>query len=240
MEVYPDDVYIKPGEKCQLTANQDVRWRSTNTAVATVDESGLVTAVSNGECEIIAYTDRDSEDADIYVSDGGSEIRDIEIVNDDITLAVGGKQTLIVQIYPKTALQAVTWRSTNPDVATVDENGIVTAVGVGECEIIATASDGRHSDDADVEVTQGGGTIRDVEIVNDDDVEHMAVGQVCTLTAEVYPLTADQHVTWRSTNTAVATVDESGLVTAVGVGECEIIATASDGRHSDDADVEVN
>ena len=121
--------------------------------------------------------------------------------------------------------------------ATVDENGVVTAVGVGECEIIATAAG--KSDDADVEVTNGGGSIRDVDILNDDDVEHMTVGQKVTLRAEVEPQTADQKVTWRSTKPSVATVDQNGVVTAVGVGECEIIATASDGIHKDDAEVEV-
>lgn len=122
----------------------------------------------------------------------------------------------------------------------MDQNGVVTAVGVGECEIIASVEGMRDmDDDADVEVTNGGGSIRDVEIVNDDDVEDMTVGQKVTLRAEVEPQTADQKVTWRSTKTSVATVDQNGVVTAVGVGECKIIATASDGRHSDDAEVEV-
>lgn len=71
--------------------------------MATVDANGTVTAVANGECEIIAYTNWDSEDVDVIVSDSSSDVKEIEIANDDVTLAVGGTQTLIVHIYPKTA-----------------------------------------------------------------------------------------------------------------------------------------
>lgn len=143
VEVFQDDVHLKVGERTKLNPNQEVKWRSTDTSVATVDQDGNVTAVGSGRCEIIAYTAWDDEDVDVVVSDKPATVPvELEVYPDDLYIKIGEMKKL-------NANQEVKWRSTNTSVATVDDEGNVTAVGKGECEIIAYT----QWDDEDVDVT---------------------------------------------------------------------------------------
>ena len=217
IEVSPEDLALSIGDTAKITANQTVSWRSSNTSVATVDQNGNVTAVGNGKCEIIAYTSWDDEDVDVIVSDGPSPPGELEVWPDELNLTVGESQKL-------NAKQTVSWRSSNTNVATVDQNGNVTAVGNGKCKIVAYTS--WDDEDVDVVVSSGPSTPGELEVWPDD--LYLSVG-------ESQKLNANQTVSWRSTNNNVATVDQNGNVTAVGKGECEIVAYTT----WDDEDVDV-
>ncbi|MGP1460068.1 MAG: Ig-like domain-containing protein, partial [Bacteroides sp.] len=142
--------------------------------------------------------------------------------------------TLTATVAPANATnKKVTWSSNKTDVATVDENGTVTAVGVGEATITVTTEDGGKTAACTVKVNAKPDTPTAVTGVTlDKTTLTFTIGDVAqTLTATVAPANAtNKKVTWTSSNAKVATVAD-GKVTAVGVGEATITVTTEDGGH---------
>lgn len=122
--------------------------------------------------------------------------------------------------------KTISWKSSATDIATVNE-GVVTAVSVGTATITATTQDGNHSASCEVIVEKG--TIIVTGITLDQSDISLAVGESAQLTATVAPADAtDGSVSWSSSDETVATVDETGKVTATGKGEAVITATTTD------------
>ncbi len=120
------------------------------------------------------------------------------------------------------------WFSTNSNVAVVDENGVVTAVAAGECEIYATlASNIAVYESCHVTVDYPEITLS----LNEDNME-MTVGEEKTLIANISPENTGLIPNWESSDNSVAIVNlyegKFGLVKAVGEGECDITATILD------------
>ena len=116
---------------------------------------------------------------------------------------------------------SVSWESSNTSVATVDNNGLVTGVGKGNAKISVKSADGKYTDEVSV-------TVKQSLTIQDKDIELMAGGS--------YTLNVDNKtggsLSWKSSNTSVATVNGSGVVTGVGKGTAEITATSADGELS--------
>lgn len=90
------------------------------------------------------YTLEQVENGDIKITYKGTPIlvEDIQINKDNITMEINSQETLEVSLLPEEATNsAIYWESSNPEIATV-ENGVVKAIGIGECEIKATAING--------------------------------------------------------------------------------------------------
>ncbi len=122
--------------------------------------------------------------------------------------------------------QSITWKSSAPAVAEVNE-GVVTAVSVGTATITVTTLDGSYS--ASCNVTVEIGTIYAAGITLDQAEINLTPGESSQLTATVTPQDAtDKSVAWSSADENVATVDNTGNVTAIGKGETVITATTTD------------
>ena len=120
------------------------------------------------------------------------------------------------------------WTSSSSSTATVDANGKVTAVAPGLAVIIVTTVDGGKVATCAVTVTNPAVPVQSVSL--DKTTLSLNVGDNATLVANVLPENADDKtVTWSSSNTAVATVDANGKVTAVAAGEAVITVTTTDG-----------
>ncbi len=140
------------------------------------------------------------------------------------TLNVGETLQLEVTANPPSLLDNLTWTSSNPDVATVDENGNVTAVKPGTTTITASVGEDL-SVEFELSVVQPSSSI-----TIDKETAEILLGKTLQLTATVLPENAtDKQVTWTSSDESVATVDASGLVTANKCGQATITATASNG-----------
>ena len=117
------------------------------------------------------------------------------------------------------------WYSTNPAVATVDRNGIVTAQKPGKTTIVADTY--TKTLRCEVEVTSNIGKVT----LNADELLLENIGGTAALRASVAVKNGDAvPITWTTSNPAAATVDPFGLVTAVGDGEALITATTPDGH----------
>ena len=211
----------------ETTDDRSVTWSSDNTAVAKVDEYGMVTAVGLGETTIIATTNDGTEITAICkVTVTPKLVEQISLSKDKLSLENGTSAQLTVTVLPQDADDSsVTWTSNNTMVATVDATGRVSAVGVGTAVITATTNDGSN---LSVSCTVTVSPKKVVFISLDKTNLTLGIDENALLTATVLPEDAgDRSVTWTSSDENVATVNSNGVVTAVGVGEADI--TANDG-----------
>lgn len=228
------------GETFQLTAtvapadasDPTLTWTSSNVAVATVSATGLVTAVSAGSATITAKANDGSgvsASCTITVQEPVVLVTSVTLSETSATLIVGDTFQLEATVSPEDATDtSLTWTSSKPSVATVDANGLVTAVAEGKVTITAKANDGSGKK-ATCTITVEKAVVLVGEIVLDQTVAELEVGKTLQLTASVLPADADDAtVTWSSSDETLATVSASGLVEALAVGEVVITATAND------------
>ena len=122
--------------------NKAVRWDSSNPSVATVDDNGKVTAKGNGSATITVTT-KDQSKPDTCAVTVAQWVTGIPIATTSLVLVEGQSETLSVTISPENANdKSVTWSSSDPSVATVDQSGKVRVVSSGVTTIMATANDG--------------------------------------------------------------------------------------------------
>jgi len=127
-------------------AAHNVTWASSNTAVATVDSNGKVVSVSAGTAYVTVTTADGSKAATCTVIVGAANVAVTGVTLDQSTLSLtagGATGTLTATVAPSTATnQNVTWTSSDPNVATVDANGVLTPVAAGTVTITVTTADG--------------------------------------------------------------------------------------------------
>lgn len=154
---------------------------------------------------------------------------DIALNKSSLILEKGKEERLIASFTPADSPnQGHTWSSSAPDIATVDETGMVSGVGLGEAVITVTALNGRKTAKCQVTVTD---KIINVTGISLNETEAALVaGDNLQLEAIIVPSTAtDKTVTWESSDNKVASVDGQGVVTAITEGETTITATTNDG-----------
>lgn len=157
------------------------------------------------------------------------EATGVKLNETEITIKVGQEFNLVATISPENATdKSVTWTSSDTSVATVDNNGKVTAQqNAGRAEITVTATDGGWYATCIVNVEL------DVEdaITLNESTANLKVGETVKLTATVSPFISSKTVAWSSDKPTVASVDTNGAVTAAGAGTARISAKTTDGRY---------
>lgn len=152
------------------------------------------------------------------------EVKSISIPS-TLTLLVGQNYTFSPVITDAAASTTLTWTSSNTSVATVNSSGFLSTTGVGSTTIKCTAANGVS---AQCVVTVNPLLVSSIALNNTE--AELVVGETLNMATTITPSNAtNKSVTWSSTNEAVAVVSESGQVTAVGSGTCQIKATANDG-----------
>ena len=152
IEFDEDEIELKAGETYQLkpyispsdATNKKLKYTSSDTKVAEVSASGLVTAKSEGEAKIrAAATDGSDEYAVCYVTvTGKAKVTGITLDRTSAEVKRGEKLTLNVTASPSYASnKKVVWKSANTKIATVDANGSVTAKAPGRTKITVTSSE---------------------------------------------------------------------------------------------------
>ena len=241
---------ITAGFTDQLTAtvtpsdasNKSVSWESDNTLVATVDDNGLVTAVAEGTANITVTTADGSYTATcvVTVQTVTVAVTGVSLDKNTDSITAGSTDQLTATVEPSDASnKSVSWESDNTFVATVDDNGLVTAVAEGTANITVTTADGSYT--ATCVVTVQTVTVAVTGVSLDKNTDSITAGFTDQLTATVEPSDAsNKSVSWESDNTLVATVDDNGLVTAVAEGTANITVTTADGSYTATCVVTVN
>jgi alpha-tubulin suppressor-like RCC1 family protein/uncharacterized protein YjdB len=232
IRVEPIEAEVEPGATQQFAAivsdlhgdvvSADVSWSSSNEAVATVDEAGLATAIGEGEATITATSQRISGSATLTVD---RIVGSVDVQPPTAEVEPGATQEFIAIVRDRQGnvmTADVTWSSSNEAVATVNQTGLATAIAEGIATITATA-----------EGKSGIATLTVDRIVGSVDVEPLTAEAEPGATQQFIAVVRDRQgnvmsadVTWATSDEGVATVDQTGLATAIADGEATITATA--------------
>ncbi len=219
-----------------LTPDTDVslEWRSSNDNVVQIFKTGDMYATIlgvDGGSAVITAINQDNVVVGFCHVTVHKPVESVEISEEKATVSLSTKKMqLRANVYPVTATdKSIKWTSANTDIATVDQNGMVTFKTYGNVSIIATSVDNPDK----FAICNLNIQVPVASVALDEKTKTMYVGQSARLTYTLLPTTASiNSVTWTSTNTSVATVDGTGLVTAKGAGTTVIILKTIDGGHS--------
>ena len=221
--------------------NKKVNWTSNKTSVATVDANGKVTAKAAGSATITATSEDGNKTATCTVTVSDVISHSLDLTPESTTINAGATQTYTVKLTTvkngtrttetiSNSNSRLTWTSSSNSVATVT-NGVATGKAAGTVTITVTytfSDNSKVSDTATLSVEQVPVSV----ITLNQTALTLEKGATSTLTATVAPDNATiKTLTWKSSNTSVATVDANGKVTAVAKGTANITATATDGSN---------
>lgn len=202
-----------------------VLWTSTDQQVATVSSGGIVTALATGECDIVASCLDKQAVCHVTVYNPIS----VALDQTSVTIEQTQQVTLTATVSPEGATgQSVTWATTDPSVASVND-GVVTGVGIGECDIIASYLDKQ----AVCHVTVVAATIY---ITLDKHEAKLLPNHALTITPTMSPLSTELKVTVSNPEVAAARL-VNGVVQVVGLteGSTMIVVSSTDGQAVPDA-----
>lgn len=213
------------------TDKLDLKWMSEDNSVAIVDEYGKITAIHEGSTVIIVTSVNGVYSRVIVnVTKKQIPISDIEVIEDDITLNVGDKKEINVNIKPSNTTddKTLSWKSNDTGIAIVDNNGIITAIHEGSAIITVTSTNG-ISHDIKVLVKENSIPIQEIKL--DKNNVELIEGEFTSVKAQVIPIntTSSTDLTWVSSNTNVVTVDNNGKITAIHSGNALITVTSVNG-----------
>ncbi len=225
---------IKAGETIQLTASLSdgsstgkVTYKSSDTGIAEVDSNGKITGKNAGKATITATCDSNNECSASY---------DVEVSLNPFTLTSQGDvhsiaQGANLQLIPSPNYGSFEYKSANPDIATVDETGLVEGKSPGTTIITATRNGG-PTDTATFEVTVTEGT---VDIFTGSYTVNLSVGEVVTITAN-----KDISNSWGN-DASIATVVRNGRVlTITGKNEGSYQYTVQDSPYTGNYNITIN
>lgn len=200
-------------------------WTTSDTAVATVSEAGLVTATGEGTATITATSEDVSATTEVTVA---SEVASVVITPAAFDVEEGATLQLAAQALDANGnvlVRDITWSSDDESVATVDANGLVQAVVPGTATITATADtvDGTAVATVTAAVANIAVSPTTFDVVAGEEVQLSAVA------TDLRNAVVDADFVWTSSNTSIATVDATGKVTGVNDGNVTISA-ASGGK----------
>jgi uncharacterized protein YjdB len=235
--ITPNAAQVRINQTVQLTAqafdaqgkplaNRKFTWLSGVPNVATVTQTGEVTAVANGTAAIFAATEGISAFATITVSN--VPVSSISIVPSSLSLQAGGSSQLsaVTKDANGNVLtgRVVTWSSSNDPVAVVSSLGRVTAVSAGSATISAT-SEGVVGTALVTVSTVPVATVQ-VTPTNPSLQVGATLGMTATMRDASGNILSGRPVIWATGNSSIATVDAAGVVTAVATGSTNVTATS--------------
>lgn len=232
------DYYIPIGESCSIVGGSVSSYYCSytvsdeNIIAVSYSSSGNhrfeVTGLRRGT-STLTYTLREKKSGSSYNNTYVCIIHVVDVVDismvNSLDLSLGDSYNFNPVIIDAGATTTLSWHSSNTSVATIDSEGHLTTVGLGTTTITCTAANGISTQ---CEVTISPKIINSIALNRYD--KELIIGEQLQLQAIVLPDNAtDKSLRWSSSNESVAVVNESGLVTTVGAGLCNITAATKDG-----------
>ncbi len=233
---------LEVGETTQLNAvlkdasgnalgGRTVLWSTSSSTIASVSETGLVTAVAPGSVTITASADGKSGTALLGITTVAVASVEVSLVSSTID---AGRTTEVGAVLKGSRAQVLTgrtiaWSSTAQGVATVSSGGIVTGAAAGTTNIVATVEG--KSGSAPLTVTAVAASVASVAVSPSSAT--LSVGETKVLAATLSDASGNalsgRSISWTSSNLTAASVSAAGLVTAIAPGSA-IITAASEGK----------
>lgn len=226
LTVTPASKTLKIGESVTIKSTvtpsgavQGVTYTTSDDSVATVSAAGVITAVAPGTADITVKTlgkngKNEAISKVVTITVSKIAVESVQFDQTEYVIEKGKSQTAMVTVLPANASdKSVSFSSSNTQVATVTDAGVIFGVGAGTATITATSGNGVS---ATAKVT-----VEEPVVITLSNTElSLAKNQ----SVNIYASIAD--VVWSSDNIAVATVDQDGKVTGIAPGEANIIATS--------------
>lgn len=230
IELNSTKVELFPEETFQLIAKVkpdidiEIIWESRDNNIVSVDNRGLITGIKPGNTDIIAKVNNLSAICSVIVKP--INIESLSIDKESVRIKVDESIKLNAIITPENASdKTVIWESSDNKIASVDNNGNVHGVSIGETQI--TASAGAYSDICIVTVEP----ILAERISLNCSEKTIALGDTFKIIANIFPEnTTDKSIEWNSSDNQIATVDKSGNVTPINLGEVTISAKCGNAK----------
>ena len=211
-------------------AGLNVTFVGDNSGVVSVDADGVVTALSEGTATITVKVGGDgiyAENSTVVTFTVSKISTEITIDSDSLDLFVGDETVIVANLTPEDAGN-VTFTSSNESVVEVDAQGNVIAQGKGQAIItVSFAGNNKYSaaENRTITVTV---SLNDASVTVDNNTLDLKVGEAYAINATRHPDTIMLDIAYASSNSSVATVDEKGIVTAVGEGTAVITVEVGD------------
>ncbi len=213
------DVTVTPSN-----AEYTLTWAISDKSIATFNQNGTITGKSVGDTDLKVTADNG-----VYAMCRISvyQPKPSSVVLPSMTsLKVGDTYTLKPDVYPANAKYTLTWSSRNSSVASVSSSGLVTAKSAGTATITVKTDNGKTAT-CKVTVTEKTVAATSVSIKS---TLSLTEGETYTLTPTVTPSDAKTSYTWSFSNSSVASVSSSGLVTAKSAGTTTITVKTDNGK----------
>lgn len=228
--------YIDIQEKFDIKESLDyidvksLQWKSENSAIASVNKDGIITALKEGTTKITGMI------GNVVCVEIKCKVYDNSYIsiNNPGTLTVGNTETLSTSSSGIPSDAKITWESSNPEILTVSDKGELKALSVGEVTI-SVLLNGKVMDSVTITVEE-----KEPEEIYFyiDNPEKLMVGDVKTLTASSSNVPNNATIRWESSNTDVLTISDSGEVKALFPGETTITVYVND-RYMDSVTINV-
>ena len=211
--------------------NKAVSWKSSDASVASVDNSGKVTAVKAGSATITVTTTDGSKTAtcSVTVTAKTIEVNDVGLDKSEMEMVAGDSYQFTVTLKPDNASdKTLSWSSSDENVATVDNSGKVTAISEGKVTITVKTSNPAQSASCDITVKAASIPVTGVNI--DSWIINIGVNETAAIAYTIQPEDAtNKEVTFSSDNTDVVAVDSEGTLVGVSSGSAKVTVTTVDG-----------
>lgn len=206
--------------------NKTLVWTSSDEDIATVSKDGLVTGKKVGTVQITAAWEDDPQvKAVCTVTIEAIKVLGVSLNIRNTTLNAGERVKLVAKITPENATnKEIVWKTSDSDIAKVSSTGMVTAVSAGTVTITAASKEDQKIK-AVCTITVRETAVSDISLSKKSVT--LAVGQSITLTADIYPSSANNKgLDWKTNNSSVVQVSSGGVVKAKAVGTAIITVTS--------------
>ena len=215
------------------TQSKSVEWKTSDASVAIVSSTGLVTAKKTGTVTITAVSKADSSIQSKVTIKVLSHITDVTVTGPSGTLYTDTKYKFTAKITPDdtTDNKTLIWSVSDSNIAQIATDGTLSFKKAGTVDVIATVkATSSNTVIKKLTVTGVKRVINVSSVALDKTTVNLKKGETVKLNATVAPADADnKEVTYTSSNSAVAKVDNTGLVTAIASGDAVITVTTKDG-----------
>lgn len=213
----------------EVITGRAITWTSSNSAVATVNASGNITALTPGTTTITATSEGQSGATVLTVTPVPIASVSVNLAASSVIVGSTTMATATLRSASNEVLtgRTVTWTTSNPAIATVNASGNITTLSLGTV-IIAASSEGQ-SGSASLTVTQAPVANVTVTLAQPTIIVGASTNATATLRGPENEALTGRSVSWSTSNPAVASVSNAGLVTALSTGTASITAT-SEGR----------
>lgn len=220
---------IIPVIKPENATDKSVTWVSSAPNIVEVNNAGRIIAKSVGKANLTVTSNDQGKSATCEVEVKKEVVTGVELNEHKLSLSVGGSDTLVAKVEPTDASdKGVTWSSDDETVATVDSEGTVTGKKIGTATIKVSTKDGGFEDSCEVTVENG----KPVEGISVNLTSNtINVGDTFGIKYTIMPENAsNKKVSWTSSDTSVATVDNFGVVIGKGAGKATVTVKTEDGE----------